>query len=208
MRGTLFVCPCMVNHFGITPAYAGNTVSLFYPQSVLRDHPRLCGEHFASCRLTFVQPGSPPLMRGTLFCYTFCFLLFRITPAYAGNTCDTFLFRPHNQDHPRLCGEHGNQSTQVLPLRGSPPLMRGTRHGLNIHSLRIRITPAYAGNTSSYNRNCCRPRDHPRLCGEHYAISNFKSHTMGSPPLMRGTPMSTLFILIFYRITPAYAGNT
>ena len=90
-------------------------------------------------------------MRGTLPLIFDGTVIFRITPAYAGNTpmCNgkISLF----QDHPRLCGEHIMTSVFDAFPSGSPPPMRGTPlDGVPV-SLDQGITPAYAGNT------CKRP---------------------------------------------------
>ena len=66
--------------------------------------------------------------------------------------------------------------------------MRGT-HVLPSHGLeRGGIIPAYAGNTSTGPRRTHRPRDHPRVCGEHCVVGG----ELGDEP----------------GIIPAYAGNT
>ena len=69
---------------GITPAYAGKSVSLNVLTPVFRDHPRVCGE---KCKPECPDPcisGSPPRMRGKAHRASgrngFC----GITPAYAG----------------------------------------------------------------------------------------------------------------------------
>ena len=45
MRGTLFWPLCWPPHFGIIPAHAGNTSSLWRCRARATDHPRSCGEH-------------------------------------------------------------------------------------------------------------------------------------------------------------------
>ena len=70
----------------ITPACAGNTLTLTACRCLIKDHPRMCGEHYSSMRL-------PTSLSG-------------ITPACAGNT----RYQPQTlaafEDHPRMCGEH------------------------------------------------------------------------------------------------------
>ena len=72
----------------------------------------------------------------------------------------------------------------------------------------FRITPAPAGNTIQAWSNTVVAGDHPRTCGEHRFRIEFHIRIRGSPPHLRGTPISSLFILMLSRITPAPAGNT
>ena len=69
---------------GITPACAGKSQ---YP--VLRnllpwDHPRMCGEKLSCLLLQWCFLGSPPRMRGKVFCSVRRNAAVRITPTYAG----------------------------------------------------------------------------------------------------------------------------
>ena len=48
MRGTLAVERDLHDRTGIIPAYAGNTVCLPLYSPCLRDHPRVCGEHYSA----------------------------------------------------------------------------------------------------------------------------------------------------------------
>ena len=50
--------------------------------------------------------------------------------------------------------------------------------------------------------------DHPRRCGENIFASNYILRNMGSPPQVRGKPVSGIGILGLFRITPAGAGKT
>ena len=71
---------------GITPAYAGNTSLAVFSTALLRDHPRIRGEHLKSYELNSIYPGSPPHTRGTQDVKALEEAIRRITPAYAGNT--------------------------------------------------------------------------------------------------------------------------
>ena len=53
-----------------------------------------------------------------------------------------------------------------------------------------------------------RPRDHPRVCGEHEIAALAACPRLGSSPRMRGTPLKTFYDGRETRIIPAYAGNT
>ena len=91
-----------------------------------------------------------------------------------------------------------------------------------------RITPAYAGNTIYMRTLRYPPQDHPRIRGEHLLMITVKSLLQdhprirgehygtkaeehlreGSPPHTRGTLNLRFFFSSYFRITPAYAGNT
>ena len=64
--------------------------------------------------------------------------------------------------------------------------MRGKEHYAGLDYNPIRITPAYAGKSTLI---CVRQRaseDHPRVCGEKYAVNAPDGDVKGSPPRMRG----------------------
>ena len=74
-----------------------------------------------------------------------------ITPAYAGKRRIVQFHKLGTWDHPRLCGE------KLTPLKiyginwGSPPPMRGKDSKRLILQPSLRITPAYAGKSESWN---------------------------------------------------------
>ena len=61
-KGLVAVVPCVVT--GITPAYAGKRLDQQQSQTLLEDHPRVCGEKNAILSGRKTEPGSPPRMRG------------------------------------------------------------------------------------------------------------------------------------------------
>ena len=92
------------------------------------------------------------------------------------------------QDHPRIHGEH---HSVLFPRRcpaGSPPHTRGTQLPNHSSFSRLRITPAYTGNT--------------------VAAVRFNYAGVGSPPHTRGTRKRQDACSFADRITPAYTGNT
>ena len=115
------------------------------------DHPRLCGEKV----ITFVSGnlplGSPPPMRGKerLFCGGCLFE--GITPAYAGKSLTLAGSSGCCWDHPRLCGEKVQSTSDDAAKLGSPPPMRGKVCTTPPMLVVYRITPAYAGK-SRFNR--------------------------------------------------------
>ena len=155
---------------------------------LIRDHPRVCGEHSTSSKPPLVVSGSSPRMRGTPFTHFSRVERVGIIPAYAGNTFKLCNVSWDMGDHPRVCGEH----------RKRRPISSGA----------WRIIPAYAGNTSTPSVAPPPPRDHPRVCGEHKSSIRVCGNSEGSSPRMRGTPNIRPLAGKGDGIIPAYAGNT
>jgi len=86
--------------------------------------------------------------------------------------------------------------------------MRGTPIPFIEAIYEIRITPAHAGNTNTSPAAKAVIGDHPRTCGEHPSHGAADCVIQGSPPHMRGTPISIAIAYGLYGITPAHAGNT
>ena len=125
MRGKVLNLSVADFPFGITPAYAGKSRKASSRDSVMRDHPRLCGEKFNFRKVRFLYEGSPPPMRGKAFIDRIQIFKARITPAYAGKSVPLHGSDFQNTDHPRLCGEKTRTGTRNLIAAGSPPPMRG-----------------------------------------------------------------------------------
>ena len=84
MRGKGHVRKRRRKFVGITPAYAGKSVTGVKISETSTDHPRLCGEKTGRQFNSINTKGSPPPMRGKVGC-AFVFKAWRgITPAYAG----------------------------------------------------------------------------------------------------------------------------
>ena len=131
---------------GIIPACAGNTVLLCGHFLLLRDHPRVCGEHRRLAAARRSTRGSSPRVRGTPALIVLDYATGGIIPACAGNThghdvrgglrgiipaCagnTTGSFPPAwcRWDHPRVCGEHVFTIPGHIPAWGSSPRVRGT----------------------------------------------------------------------------------
>ena len=151
MRGIL---PFLFSGFcscRITPACAGNTSVGWEHLPVHQDHPRLCGEYDHQERDIRGYVGSPPPVRGILLLHLQTVKGIRITPACAGNTNLGCLCVVVIQDHPRLCGEYQLVDLQRYNRKGSPPPVRGILSDNNSFKVRLRITPACAGNTAYFN---------------------------------------------------------
>ena len=71
---------------GITPAYAGKSLTIQKMTTRSRDHPRVCGEKGAKELKSRIFLGSPPRMRGKALLYALADKEVGITPAYAGKS--------------------------------------------------------------------------------------------------------------------------
>ena len=171
MRGALYRRGCARRSVGIIPAHAGSTLRPHRENSAKRDHPRACGEHFYQSRKNRSSSGSSPRMRGAPTCDYIARMWDRIIPAHAGST------------ESKVYG--------CTVDEGSSPRMRGARVGVERVGFADGIIPAHAGSTTldrciphpgvgSSPRMRGAPtatpactylcRDHPRACGEHFAV--------------------------------------
>ena len=133
---------------GITPAYAGKSVTQPHTSVFPRDHPRLCGEKPVDHGDSVHSRGSPPPMRGKVLQCGICGRKVGITPAYAGKSRRRLFRGERCEDHPRLCGEKEADVQFLWHPLGSPPPMRGKALRQRDYRSRERITPAYAGKSS------------------------------------------------------------
>ena len=131
-----------------------------------------------------------------------------ITPAYAGNTLQPISHLCNLKDHPRVCGKYKIVHFPLCLLEGSPPRMREIPCIASTCSISDRITPAYAGNTTSVALLQYISKDHPRVCGKYYTEFLRDTPQRGSPPRMREIPGRHRHGSVRNGITPAYAGNT
>ena len=70
----------------ITPAHAGKSLCMFGIWTIIRDHPRTCGEKMPIACSSSAGTGSPPHMRGKVKYYVDTTTHERITPAHAGKS--------------------------------------------------------------------------------------------------------------------------
>ncbi len=110
-------------------------------------------------------------MRGKAFPTTRRDQIRRITPAYAGKRLTLHKIWQTVRDHPRLCGEKSTTTQSYNSTTGSTPPMRGKGDIEEKWVINNRISPAYAGKSSMKTRPTLARRDHPRLCGEKFAIA-------------------------------------
>ena len=176
--------------------------------SAKRDHPRMYGEHYKHRGSITPNPGSSPHVRGALFWCSGVCPDSGIIPACAGSTVDHFVVGLERGDHPRMCGEHLPRIF-TPPLRpGSSPHVRGARMAMSARPRCAGIIPACAGSTRPAAPNQSIPRDHPRMCGEHWRDYQRGVLATGSSPHVRGAPACAIASVRTSGIIPACAGST
>ena len=111
----------------LTPANAGTTPGLYFPQLLDRAHPRECGDDRGCFVTRPVRYGSPPRMRGRPGDPRTLTIAHGLTPANAGTTRRSGRRPRAATAHPRECGDDSLRSVVGLAPRGSPPRMRGRR---------------------------------------------------------------------------------
>ena len=132
---------------GIIPACAGNTGVVGGRLRRRGDHPRMRGEHVSAASNWRMALGSSPHARGTPKKSMQSHYQPGIIPACAGNTRSCCCRWSHHRDHPRMRGEHYNNSMRTIDTAGSSPHARGTRVRILRQRVNGGIIPACAGNT-------------------------------------------------------------
>ena len=92
-----------------------------------------------------------------------------IIPACAGSTRSSRGSPGSRWDHPHMRGEHRSEDVQLVRQKGSSPHARGAPPHVHLVAHDHGIIPACAGSTPRRCCALCRPRDHPRMRGEHLA---------------------------------------
>ena len=131
-----------------------------------------------------------------------------ITPAYAGKRSSCRPSACRFRDHPRVCGEKQSWASNPSPGKGPPPRMRGKARCSCRRWKKSRITPAYAGKSSSASSFAPSSGDHPRVCGEKATHRGSLRSKEGSPPRVRGKASHHEVCVLVLGITPAYAGKS
>ena len=150
----------------ITPAYAGKRVLPVRNSWMQQDHPRVCGEKTREVGKAGSLEGSPPRMRGKAVSSGDKPSANRITPAHAGKSGVQRRQAFRQQDHPRACGEKLSKPCTPVPVKGSPPRVRGKEEFACKDGSQVGITPACAGKSFLQCQCVCLCWDHPRVCGE------------------------------------------
>ena len=152
------------------------------------DHPRVHGEHSSKAARACLRVGSSPRARGAQVGGDRLERPLGIIPACAGSTAGTPTSSTSTGDHPRVRGEHDENSEPVGQVAGSSPRARGALAVLGDGDGGGGIIPACAGSTT------------PRSPG--YAPPG------GSSPRARGARGETRQQQRRVGIIPACAGST
>ena len=138
-------CTRHIDIVRITPACAGKSSAIVCKFWRVVDHPRVCGEKKGGRRRRPQMAGSPPRVRGKGHRAIPERLELGITPACAGKSCNSWIHRQHQRDHPRVCGEKQHPQHIIAQKEGSPPRVRGKVSTCFKVMLGKGITPACAG---------------------------------------------------------------
>ena len=207
-RGALYKLREARNSGRIIPAYAGSTWSSSSRMVVVRDHPRIRGEHPWSEPLPGVDDGSSPHTRGARRRPGRPRRSAGIIPAYAGSTVSPQVRGAIMWDHPRIRGEHESSTSRSRPSPGSSPHTRGAPLRSEVSELSTGIIPAYAGSTTGSGPAPTAFPDHPRIRGEHSRSQPDNAGGRGSSPHTRGARPDVVQARTRPGIIPAYAGST
>ena len=129
----------------ITPAWAGKSSPPGTHRRPCRDHPRVGGEKTGSTEPERLRQGSPPRGRGKDHLPFPRRQVIGITPAWAGKSSGSKIFRTLPWDHPRVGGEKKVVVVILQNPLGSPPRGRGKVAVEAAHHGVAGITPAWAG---------------------------------------------------------------
>ena len=193
---------------GIIPACAGSTILSRISEPICWDHPRMRGEHIASPSKVFREMGSSPHARGARGGCGGGGDGGGIIPACAGSTSTPWRRAGPRRDHPRMRGEHLSVKVVVLVPMGSSPHARGAHRDVPGRDREDGIIPACAGSTRRARRRSIRPRDHPRMRGEHHERGFIPKCDGGSSPHARGARSGAPRMPLRHGIIPACAGST
>ena len=92
------------DRLGITPAYAGTLIDRIVTSLSSKDHPRIRGNTGLIRNAGKTKSGSPPHTREHWPEPEAVFVVFGITPAYAGTLFTDIAPFSVTQDHPRIRG--------------------------------------------------------------------------------------------------------
>ena len=128
-RGKVRLAPLIQLLVGITPAWAGKSMTAPGRSSRTGDHPRVGGEKNNHIIDNQYGKGSPPRRRGKGGKSFTGNMFTGITPAWAGKRGRFAERKAPSWDHPRMGGEKKTATTAPHGSTGSPPRGRGkARH--------------------------------------------------------------------------------
>ena len=207
-RGKAPLIKILGTWYGITPAWAGKSISQTSTMKAERDHPRVGGEkQYLSSKVLGIL-GSPPRGRGKGGKDKEGENKLRITPAWAGKSSFVAFSCVRCRDHPRVGGEKPIGHVVSSKGEGSPPRGRGKGQHALAPAHQVGITPAWAGKSRNTRPPNAKAEDHPRVGGEKRPMTLKKMRSWGSPPRGRGKASWSAGSLRSIGITPAWAGKS
>ena len=166
VRGAASIVGRALQGVGIIPAHAGSSILNAGTVELGRDHPRACGEQFASIAGMSADQGSSPRVRGAGLAGGAQSVRKGIIPACAGSSTATPARSTRSRDHPRAGGEQEWRHTLSFGTQGSSPRVRGAAEWVPSYFDFQGIIPARAGSRTQRGLDIGSSRDHPRACGE------------------------------------------
>ena len=152
--------------------------------------------------------GSSPRGRGIRPLPVEALLGVRLIPAWAGNTHYWLSHSSGSSAHPRVGGEYSTAVTGVGHRSGSSPRGRGIPLRRRADPGRVRLIPAWAGNTLRLSVRGLGGPAHPRVGGEYDDEALLGAADTGSSPRGRGILPALRQQLGQHGLIPAWAGNT
>ncbi len=193
---------------GLIPACAGSTPGHSGMTCARAAHPRMRGEHSAPPFEFAANAGSSPHARGARGRFEDDVRRGGLIPACAGSTPTVAPMSTVRRAHPRMRGEHPIFFVDVSSPAGSSPHARGALRDLLGRPQRDRLIPACAGSTGGTTRSVTTPGAHPRMRGEHAALTSCSPFHPGSSPHARGARHKVRVDPAHHGLIPACAGST
>ena len=193
---------------GIIPVCTGSTYPCDYLSCRHWDHPRMHGEHPEDGCLGVWRLGSSPYARGARRSNWILTYDNGIIPVCTGSTDKREYWSSAPWDHPRMHGEHPAGMRLVIFRVGSSPYARGAPCRLAHLLIAHGIIPVCTGSTLPTRLVVGRPRDHPRMHGEHMGGAQVLLEQRGSSPYARGAPSSSHAASLAPGIIPVCTGST
>ena len=113
-----------------------------------------------------------------------------------------------NRDYPCIRREYTDSQKKIRNDWGLPLHTQGIRETIYDNRVELGITPAYAGNTTTFLNVTFEPWDYPCIRREYYWSLYFILNHTGLPLHTQGILIESSINNGFNGITPAYAGNT
>ena len=107
-----------------------------------------------------------------------------------------------------MCGEQGLHSNYDCRMTGSSPRVRGAAVSAGPRAVGVGIIPACAGSSRGLQWRGLHRRDHPRVCGEQWALTCAVTAHSGSSPRVRGAVAGAVAEGPGDGIIPACAGSS